>query len=67
MEGLQRGATHDTFVCAAGYLIGEYGGRLEEVAAMEQFRLLQNCFLTSSVETKVSSYGMNAPVVIQGD
>lgn len=59
VEGLKRGAGHDTYVCAAGYLIGEYGTEANAVAPLEQFKLLQACFLTSAVETKVALFSVS--------
>ncbi len=54
VEGLKRGSGHDTYVCAAGYLIGEYGSQLKSTTPVEQFKLLQASFLTSAVDTKVA-------------
>lgn len=53
MEGLKRGSSHDTYICAAGYLIGEYGSEVKSATPLEQFKLLQSSFLTSAVDTKV--------------
>ena len=53
IEGLKRGSGHDTYVCAAGYLIGEYGSQVKSATPVEQFKLLQGSFLTSAVDTKV--------------
>ena len=53
VEGLKRGSGHDTYVCAAGYLIGEYGAQVQSATPVEQFKLLQGSFLTSAVDTKV--------------
>ena len=54
VEGLQRGASHDTFVSAAGYIIGEYGHELKDVPASQQFKLLHQRFVAASSETKAS-------------
>lgn len=56
VEGLKRGTSHDTYICAAGYLIGEYGASVKSVTPLEQFKLLQASFLTSAVDTKVGSF-----------
>ncbi len=53
MEALERGASYDTFVCAAGYLLGEYGTLLSNVPATKQFSLLHERFVSASLETKV--------------
>ena len=53
VEALERGASYDTFVCAAGYLIGEYSTLLNDVAPLKQFKLLHDRFLAASQETKV--------------
>ena len=59
LEGLQRGARHDTYISAAGYIIGEYGHELKDVPAMEQFRLLHERFISSSSDTKVLTFVPN--------
>ena len=54
IEGLKRGSRHDTYLCAAGYLIGEYGAQIKSTPPVEQFKLLQGPFLAAAVDTKVS-------------
>ena len=53
VEALERGASYDTFVCASGYLLGEYGTLLPDVAPTKQFKLLHDRFVAASPETKV--------------
>lgn len=61
VEALERGASYDSFVCAAGYLIGEYGVLLKEVPPLKQFKLLHDRFVSTSPDTKASRYP-NSPV-----
>ena len=53
IEALQRGAAHESLVCCAAYLLGEYGRQVEAVPLREQFGLLQERFVTVSSEAKV--------------
>lgn len=56
IEALQRGAAHESLVCCAAYLLGEYGRQVEEVPVRDQFNLLQERFVTVSSEAKVRCY-----------
>lgn len=60
IEGLKRGSRHDTYLCAAGYLIGEYGAQVKSTPPVEQFKLLQGPFLAAAVDTKVSFISFSA-------
>ena len=53
IEALQRGAAHESLVCCAAYLLGEYGRQVQQVPLREQFALLQERFVTVSSEAKV--------------
>ena len=55
VEALERGASYDTFVCASGYLLGEYGTLLPDVAPTQQFKLLHDRFVAASPDTKVGA------------
>lgn len=55
LEALQRGAAHESLVCCAAYLLGEYGRQVEQVPLRDQFTLLQERFVTVSSEAKVSN------------
>ncbi|DBA96016.1 hypothetical protein WJX77_003113 [Trebouxia sp. C0004] len=52
IEALQRGAAHESLVCCAAYLLGEYGRQVQSVPLREQFGLLQERFPTVSSEAK---------------
>ncbi|KAL3140296.1 hypothetical protein ABBQ38_004564 [Trebouxia sp. C0009 RCD-2024] len=52
LEALQRGAAHESLVCCAAYLLGEYGRQVQEVPLRDQFALLQERFVTVSSEAK---------------
>ena len=54
IEALQRGAAHESLVCCAAYLLGEYGRQVQSVPLREQFGLLQERFVTVSSEAKAS-------------
>lgn len=54
LEALQRGAAHESLVCCAAYLLGEYGRQVQQVPLRDQFTLLQERFVTVSSEAKVS-------------
>lgn len=54
LEALQRGAAHESLVCCAAYLLGEYGRQVQQVPLRDQFALLQERFVTVSSEAKVS-------------
>ena len=66
IEALQRGAAHESLVCGAAYLLGEYGRQVQQVPLKEQFALLQERFVTVSSEAKVhsqsSSLCLNKPI-----
>eukprot|EP00201_Polytomella_parva_P006204 CAMPEP_0175083532 /NCGR_PEP_ID=MMETSP0052_2-20121109/27451_1 /TAXON_ID=51329 ORGANISM="Polytomella parva, Strain SAG 63-3" /NCGR_SAMPLE_ID=MMETSP0052_2 /ASSEMBLY_ACC=CAM_ASM_000194 /LENGTH=1189 /DNA_ID=CAMNT_0016355025 /DNA_START=55 /DNA_END=3620 /DNA_ORIENTATION=- len=50
---LKRGALHESIVCTAAYVLGEYGKQIEkEVPAAEQFRLLQGSYANLAGATK---------------
>ena len=53
LEALQRGAAHESLVCCAAYLLGEYGRQVQQVPLRDQFALLQERFVTVSSEAKV--------------
>ena len=53
IEALQRGAAHESLVCCAAYLLGEYGRQVQQVPLRDQFALLQERFVTVSSEAKV--------------
>ena len=54
LEALQRGAAHESLVCCAAYLLGEYGRQVQQVPLRDQFTLLQERFVTVSSEAKVT-------------
>lgn len=54
LEALQRGAAHESLVCCAAYLLGEYGRQVQQVPLRDQFALLQERFVTVSSEAKVN-------------
>ncbi len=56
IEALQRGAAHESLVCCAAYLLGEYGRQVQSVPLREQFGLLQERFVTVSSEAKASCF-----------
>lgn len=58
IEALQRGAAHESLVCCAAYLLGEYGRQVEQVPVRDQFNLLQERFVTVSSEAKVRSHSI---------
>ncbi|GIL47564.1 hypothetical protein Vafri_4358 [Volvox africanus] len=52
-EALKRGAAHESMVCTAAYVLGEYGRLIRaEVPPAEQFRLLFAAFPAASPPTK---------------
>ncbi|GLI58947.1 hypothetical protein VaNZ11_000735 [Volvox africanus] len=52
-EALKRGAAHESMVCTAAYILGEYGRLIRaEVPPAEQFRLLFAAFPAASPPTK---------------
>ena len=53
MEALQRGAAHESLVCCAAYILGEYGRSLKDLPVQEQFTLLHERFPAVSAEAKV--------------
>ena len=57
IEALQRGAAHESLVCCAAYLLGEYGRQVQQVPLRDQFALLQERFVTVSSEAKVRTAG----------
>ena len=61
IEALQRGAAHESLVCCAAYLLGEYGRQVEEVPVRDQFNLLQERFVTVSSEAKVGCWHTCSP------
>ena len=55
VEALQRGAAHESLVCCAAYILGEYGRSLKDLPVQEQFTLLHERFPAVSAEAKVGS------------
>ena len=55
VEALQRGAAHESLVCCAAYILGEYGRSLKDQPVQEQFTLLHERFPAVSAEAKVGS------------
>ena len=53
VEALQRGAAHESLVCCAAYILGEYGRSLKDLPVQEQFTLLHERFPAVSAEAKV--------------
>ncbi|GFR46483.1 hypothetical protein Agub_g8060 [Astrephomene gubernaculifera] len=52
-EALKRGAAHESLVCTAAYVLGEYGRLIRsEVPPAEQYRLLHAAFPAASPPTK---------------
>ncbi|KAG2452624.1 hypothetical protein HYH02_002861 [Chlamydomonas schloesseri] len=52
-EALKRGAAHESLVCTAAYILGEYGRLIRaEVPPAEQYRLLHGAFPAASQPTK---------------
>ncbi|PNW74645.1 hypothetical protein CHLRE_12g488850v5 [Chlamydomonas reinhardtii] len=52
-ESLKRGAAHESLVCTAAYILGEYGRLIRaEVPPAEQYRLLHGAFPAASQPTK---------------
>eukprot|EP00891_Asterochloris_glomerata_P007006 jgi/Astpho2/7006/fgenesh1_pm.00107_%23_19_t len=52
VEALQRGAAHESLVCCAAYILGEYGRSLKDLPVQEQFTLLHERFPAVSAEAK---------------
>lgn len=52
-EVLRGGAAHESLICTAAYVLGEFGHTIREVTPpLEQFRLLNDRFLAASAPTK---------------
>jgi AP-2 complex subunit alpha len=52
-EVLKRGAAHESLVCTAAYILGEFGRLIAaEVPPMEQYKLLYGVFPPASQPTK---------------
>ena len=52
VEALQRGASNESLVCVAAYVLGEYGRLLSDVPVQAQFLLLHERFAALSSDAK---------------